>query len=93
MLVYNPAIMILDKATSSIDPETEEKLWSSYNLLAEGRTTDTGAHRLSTIRNSDLILVIHEASCFSEELRKSFWQKEGCSANFTNYSSNIRNKH
>lgn len=56
----NPPIMILDEATSALDNESERIVQSSLEKLAKGRTTFTIAHRLTTIRNASIILVLTE---------------------------------
>lgn len=58
-LVYNPSILVLDEATSSIDTETEELIQNALERLIEGRTSLVIAHRLSTIQDADTILVMH----------------------------------
>lgn len=57
-LAYDPKILILDEATSSIDTETEEIIQHAMDVLKEGRTTFIIAHRLSTIQHADQILVL-----------------------------------
>jgi ATP-binding cassette subfamily B protein len=57
-LIKNPPILILDEATSALDSKTEEEILATLDRLARNRTTITIAHRLSTVVNSDLILVL-----------------------------------
>ncbi len=57
-IVLNPRILILDDATSSVDTETEQHIQLALDKLAKGRTTFVIAHRLSTVRDADLILVL-----------------------------------
>ncbi|HYE92256.1 MAG TPA: ABC transporter ATP-binding protein [Terriglobales bacterium] len=73
-LVYNPAILVLDEATSSVDPESEALIQDAMKRLLAGRTTITIAHRLGTVHGADRILVlhrgrVHEAGAHAELLR------------------------
>jgi len=75
-VVYNPAILVLDEATSSVDPESERFIRQAMARLAEGRTTITIAHRLSTIQDADRILVLHRGRV-AEEGRHADLVKRG----------------
>lgn len=57
-LLGNPRLLILDEATSSLDAESERIIQTNLNTIVKGRTTIVIAHRLSTVRNADLILVL-----------------------------------
>ncbi|MDX1530517.1 MAG: ATP-binding cassette domain-containing protein, partial [Rhodothermales bacterium] len=59
-LVYDPEIIVLDEATSSVDTETEEMVQRALDTLMEGRSALVVAHRLSTIQHADQILVMHK---------------------------------
>ena len=74
-IIKNPSILILDEATSSLDVETESIIQDSLNRIVQGRTTIAIAHRLSTLRNADRLLVldkgrIAEAGTHMELLKK-----------------------
>jgi ABC-type multidrug transport system fused ATPase/permease subunit len=58
-LAYQPKVLILDEATSSVDPETERLIQEAIFKMTKRRTTLVVAHRLSTVRNADHILVMH----------------------------------
>jgi ATP-binding cassette subfamily B protein len=57
-MLAEPRILILDEATSSVDAMTEARIQRALRLLLQGRTSFVVAHRLSTIRNADLVLVL-----------------------------------
>jgi ATP-binding cassette subfamily B protein len=57
-LLRDPRVLVLDEATSALDTETERAVQKAFDTLAEGRTTITIAHRLSTVRNADQIVVL-----------------------------------
>jgi ATP-binding cassette subfamily B multidrug efflux pump len=59
-LAFDPSILVLDEATSSVDTETELLIRDALHVLMEGRTTIAIAHRLSTIQDMDKILVMHK---------------------------------
>ncbi len=77
VFLKNPPIMILDEATSALDNESEFAVAKSLNKLSEGRTTITIAHRLSSIKNSDRILVLTEDGIAEEGSHQSLLDKKG----------------
>mgnify|MGYP000656434981 CR=1 FL=1 len=75
ILADNP-ILILDEATSALDNESEYEVAKSLEKLSKGRTTITIAHRLSSIRNSDRILVLTQEGIAEEETTKHLWKRK-----------------
>lgn len=65
-ILANPAILILDEATSNVDTRTEVLIQKAMNKLMQGRTSFVIAHRLSTIRNSDIILVMNQGTIIEQ---------------------------
>ena len=59
-VAFNPAVLVLDEATASIDTSTEQAIQEAMSKISRGRTSVIIAHRLSTIRNADKILVMHK---------------------------------
>lgn len=77
VFLKNPPIMILDEATSALDNESEFAVAQSLHRLSEGRTTITIAHRLSSIKNSDRILVLTEQGIVEEGRHEDLLTKKG----------------
>ncbi len=75
-MVYDPKILILDEATSSVDSETEELVSKACDKMMKGRTSIVIAHRLSTIRGADKILVMHKGKIREEGTHNSLLEKE-----------------
>ena len=76
-LLENPAILILDEATSSIDTETEILLQQGLNKLLEGRTSFIIAHRLSTIKNADCIMYVDKGTILEKGNHDELIAQEG----------------
>ena len=77
VFLKNPAIIILDEATSALDNESEFAVAKSLARLSEGRTTLTIAHRLSSIKNSDRILVLTDEGIQEEGNHEQLLEKKG----------------
>ena len=77
VFLKNPPIMILDEATSALDNESEFEVAKSLQELSEGRTTITIAHRLSSIKNSDRIVVLTEEGIVEEGNHTELIAKKG----------------
>ncbi|MCM1101741.1 MAG: ABC transporter ATP-binding protein/permease [Clostridium sp.] len=77
VFLKNPPIIILDEATSALDNESEFAVAQSLGKLSEGRTTLTIAHRLSSIRNSDRILVLTEDGIVEEGRHQELLDRKG----------------
>jgi ATP-binding cassette, subfamily B, multidrug efflux pump len=87
-ILANPAILILDEATSSIDTRTELELQQAMLQLMKGRTSFVIAHRLSTIRNADQILVINQGEIVERGNHEELLRSEGFYANLYNSQFN-----
>ncbi len=76
-LLYNPEILVLDEATSSVDTETEHLIQRALGRLMKGRTTVVVAHRLSTVRNAHRILVVHHGEIRERGTHRELMLQEG----------------
>ncbi|WP_321016863.1 ABC transporter ATP-binding protein, partial [Hungatella effluvii] len=77
VFLKNPPVLILDEATSALDNESEHLVSQSLERLAAGRTTLTIAHRLTTIRNADRILVLSGSNIIEEGNHEELIKKQG----------------
>lgn len=84
VMLSKPSMLILDEATSSIDTRTEIYIQRAFNKLMEGRTSFIVAHRLSTIREADLILVMKDGKIIEQGNHKELLNKNGFYANLYN---------
>lgn len=87
-ILADPAILILDEATSSVDTRTEVNIQKAMNQLMQGRTNFVIAHRLSTIRGADLILVMNKGSIIEKGSHVELLAQEGFYADL--YNSQFR---
>lgn len=77
VMLHLPPMLILDEATSSIDTRTEMKIQEAFGRMMEGRTTFVVAHRLSTIRESDIILFMKDGQVVEQGNHESLLKKNG----------------
>ena len=76
-ILHNPRILILDEATSSLDTESEEKIQSALSSLIKDRTTIAIAHRLSTLKNADRLVVIEKGKIAEIGTHDELMEKKG----------------
>ena len=79
-----PPMLILDEATSSIDTRTEQRIQRAFEKLMHGRTSFIVAHRLSTIQNADVILVMNAGNVVEQGTHEELLQKGGFYAKLYN---------
>ena len=84
VMLLLPPMLILDEATSSIDTRTEIKIQKAFNRLMEGRTSFIVAHRLSTIKEADIILVMKAGSIIEQGSHEELLKKKGFYAELYN---------
>ena len=76
-LISKPSMLILDEATSSIDTRTELKIQQAFDEIMKGKTSFIVAHRLSTIRNADIILVMKDGNIIEQGKHEKLLQEKG----------------
>ena len=72
-----PPMLFLDEATSSIDTRTEARIQKAFNTMMKGRTSFIVAHRLSTIQEADLILVMRDGQIIEQGRHQQLLEKRG----------------
>ena len=77
-VLADPRILILDEATASVDTMTEAKIQQALEQVTAGRTCLMIAHRLSTVRNADLILVVQDGKIVEQGTHRELLRKKGC---------------
>ena len=89
--IADPGLLILDEATSAVDPATERRISEALRRLAAGRTSVTIAHRLSTAEAADRIFVFHDGRVVEEGTHRELLEAEGTYAGlFASWLGNVR---
>jgi ABC-type multidrug transport system ATPase subunit len=91
-LLYDPKVLILDEATSSVDTESEKAIQEALRVLTRGRTTLAIAHRLSTLRDSDRILVFDQGRLIEQGTHHELMRLDGKYAKLVKIQSQIARK-
>ena len=76
-ILADPKILVLDEATASVDTITEQKIQAAIDTIIRGRTSIVIAHRLSTVRNADLILLVHDGKIIERGTHEELMQRRG----------------
>ena len=84
VMLFDPPILILDEATSSIDTRTEIRIQKAFTKMMKGRTSFIVAHRLSTIKEADMILVMNKGSIIEQGTHEQLLEKNGFYASLYN---------
>jgi ATP-binding cassette subfamily B protein len=88
-LLYDPRVLILDEATSSVDPESERAIQEALAVLTRGRTTIAIAHRLSTLRNANRIIVLNRGKLIEQGSHMELMEKEGTYARLVRMQTEV----
>lgn len=89
IMLTKPPMLILDEATSSIDTRTELQIQEAFETMMKGRTTLIVAHRLSTIKNADMILVMDKGHILEQGTHQELLEKQGYYYNLHNSQFNL----
>lgn len=89
IMLTKPPMLILDEATSSIDTRTELQIQEAFETMMKGRTTFIVAHRLSTIKNADMILVMDKGHILEQGTHQELLEKQGYYYNLHNGQFNL----
>ena len=89
IMLTKPPMLILDEATSSIDTRTELQIQEAFETMMKGRTTFIVAHRLSTIKNADMILVMDKGHILEQGTHQELLDKQGYYYNLHNSQFNL----
>ncbi|WP_027089224.1 ABC transporter ATP-binding protein [Thomasclavelia saccharogumia] len=89
IMLTKPPMLILDEATSSIDTRTELQIQEAFDIMMEGRTTFIVAHRLSTIKNADIILVMDKGRILEQGTHQELLRKKEYYYNLYNSQFNL----
>ncbi|MDQ3397228.1 MAG: ATP-binding cassette domain-containing protein, partial [Deinococcota bacterium] len=77
VLLHDPSILILDEATASVDPLTEAQIQEGLEVVLKGRTAIVIAHRLSTVRSADRIVVLRQGKVIEEGSHEALLRRGG----------------